>query len=157
MGLERIKNENNREFWRNFISAAHSELKKAGFSEICFDEFKNDGSYAKAKTGRTATKWVFAEDLSRRWVELELKSRLSNGNRHSQRELYNSIKKTAHMRGLHSLNITWDEEDRNAGYRRIDGKDIRIKIYLKNMDDSQWISTMVLFIKNFQPIILSVA
>lgn len=157
MGLEKIENENNREFWSKFINAAHSELKKAGFSAIYFDEFKNDGSYAKAKTGRTATKWVFAEDLSRRWVELELKPRTSKGDRHSQRELYTAIKKAAHMKGLDSLNITWDEEDRNAGYRRIDGKDIRIKIYLNNLDDNQWISTMVQFIKNFQPIILLAA
>ncbi|MEA1933469.1 MAG: hypothetical protein U9N60_03445 [Thermodesulfobacteriota bacterium] len=153
MGLNAIESYPNRKFWEKFINKTHVELRKANLGEIVFDEFKNNGSYAKAKTGNTATKWVFAEDLSRRWVELELKPRTSKGVRQPQNKLYTCIKKIAKTNNLDSFNITWDEEDRDSGNRGSGGGDIRIKIYLNDLDDSKWISKMVQFIKSFKPIL----
>lgn len=159
MGLETIKDDGLRENWRKFINTAHSELNKAELGEIEFTEFKDNGSYAKAKTGIAATKWVFAKDKasSRRWVELELKSRVLKGARCSQYKFYMFIKKTAKIKTLNMPEVTWDEEDRKSP-RKKDGKDIRIKIYLKSLNsllanDSKWISTMIQFIQIFKPII----
>lgn len=46
------------------------------------------------------------------------------------------------------------EEDRYSGNRKSGGGDLRIKIHLKNLDYSEWVRTMVQFIKRFKPILL---
>ncbi|MGV1099913.1 hypothetical protein ACUUL3_10965 [Thiovibrio sp. JS02] len=154
MGLNSVKNLNNRLFWKIFIGKSDCELRNAGICEITFDEFKNDGSYAKAKTGREGTKWVYAKDSSRRWVELELKAKRLNGAMQSQNELYKIIKKNIQTQKRNSLKITWDEEDRLSVNRKSDGGDLRIKVYLADFDDKKWISTMVLFIQEMQPMLM---
>ena len=160
MGLEIIKDAILRENWRNFIDKTHIELRKAGINQIEFTEFKNDGSYGKAKTGIPATKWVFAQDSSSSWVEFELKPRTVKGKKYPQIEFYQYIKSTYMMKTRQVNKVTWDEEDRVSGNRNPDGQDIRIKIYMSNfekadMKNTQWIKTMVEFIQTFQPIIQS--
>lgn len=160
MGLEKIKDPLMRENWRHFINGTHIELKNANIENIEFSEFKNDGSYAKAKTEITATKWVFAQDSSSSWVELELKPRTLNGIKSPQTIFYQFIKSSYRKINNPINKITWNEEDLISGHRKQDCQDIRIKIYLSrfegsNLKNKQWIKTMIEFIKAFNPIIQS--
>ena len=159
MGLETIRDESLRKNWDSFIQKAHKQLQESGINNITFTTFKSDGSYAKAKTGVISCYWAFAQDSSRTWVELELKSRVSKGERYSQTDLYKCIKQNYIVISRKVKNITWDEEDRSIGYRHSNGLDIRIKIYLKDSIgrdiSSAWISTMVELIKTFNPILQS--
>ncbi|MCP4117400.1 MAG: hypothetical protein GY737_18805 [Desulfobacteraceae bacterium] len=160
MGFEIIKDSIVREKWRKFIKATHFQLSKANIDHIEFLEFKYDGSYGKAKTVLPATKWVFAENDSDSWVELELKPRTTSGVKKSQIELYKFIKSSFKANKQTFDNITWDEDDRATGNRKPDCKDIRIKKYLNsskksNLNNGQWVLTMIEFIKAFDPIIQS--
>ena len=160
MGFETIKNQIDRDNWLKIIDKLHMELENNGITHIEFSEFKHDGSYGKAKTGLPATKWVLAQTSSNTWVELELKPRKIKGITCMQHELYRYIK-TSYESSVNQLkNITWDEKDRDLGFRNQGGNDIRIKVYLdfKNSSLSKnaiWIETMIDFIKIFDPILQS--
>lgn len=160
MGLDTINNPSMRENWRKFIEKAQNELTNTGLKGIVFSTFKNDGSYAKAKTGITSTYWVFAQDSTRYWVELELKARISNGKRCSQKGLYEFIKASYSELNHKTEKIIWDEVDRNntAAFRKTDSNDLRIKIYLCSsfegrFNNTEWINIMIQFIQSFNPII----
>lgn len=159
MGLETIRDESLRKNWDSFIQKAHKKLQENGINNVTFTTFKYDGAYAKAKTGLPSCYWAFAQDSSRTWVELELKSRVSKGERYSQTDLYKCIKENYRATDKKVTNITWDEEDRDRGHRNYDGLDIRLKIYLKDSvsggTSNAWISAMVELIKTFNPIIQS--
>jgi hypothetical protein len=159
VGLETIRDEALRKNWDSFIQKAHKKLQENGINNVTFTTFKYDGAYAKAKTGLPSSYWAFAQDSSRTWVELELKSRVSKGERYSQTDLYECIKEDYRAFDKKVTNITWDEEDRSRGHRKYNGLDVRIKIYCKGSVrrdiSSAWISTMVEFIKTFNPIIQS--
>ncbi len=153
MGLETIKDLLLRENWRKFIDKAHLELEKSDL-KIKFTSFKNDGSYAKAKCGKPAVNFVFAQDSSRTWVELEMKPRTSSGKKYSQVALYDYLRNSSSNlnNGLYKK-ITWNEEDIATSPRNLEGKDFRIKVYLNSNDEKEWIMLMVEFAKLFMPIL----
>jgi hypothetical protein len=159
MSLEKIKDDFKRNKWEKLLYKTHKELNSIGFGHIEFKSGKDDGSYTKARTGVTYSSWAFAKDKTRTWVELELKSK----NNEKQTDLYRFIKSEYKKEPNEKLKITWDEEDLNnpSSKRRTSGKDIRIKVYLEEntpyLEDEKrqsiWVSTMVDFVKSFDPII----
>jgi hypothetical protein len=153
MGTETIKDVRIRKNWENFISLAHSKLRERKI-DIEFSSFKNDGSYAKAKTEYPAVYFAFAQDTNRTWVELELKARTLKGKRYSQNELYTFLKTNfKNIEGKNSYPITWNEEDLKTSPRNQNGLDIRIKIYLINNDQNSWINAMIYLTNSFNPIL----
>ena len=155
MAIETIKDQKKRLFWQTLINETHEKLKKKGNTDILFTTFKDDGSYGKAKTGLKSVNWVFAQDSNRKWVELELKSVVKDGERIAQKLLYGEIKSGYAKSDKKTNNLTWDEDD--PQYRHAEGKAIRIKIYLQGNMSSNinplWSDTMVEFINVFKPIL----
>lgn len=150
MGLETIKDLKLRKNWELFIEKTHIEFDKNNIP-LRFTTFKDDGSYAKSQSGTPAVYFAFAEDANRTWVELELKPRMSKGEKFKQTELYNFIKETFKNSGNNNkLNITWDEDDE---FRKPGGLPIRIKEYLASSDKNEWISKMTSFVLVFLPIL----
>ena len=163
MSLEKIKDDFKRNKWKELLYKTHKELNSIGFGHIEFKSGKDDGSYTKAQTGVKGSYWAFAKDKTRTWVELELKPKKIEGQPEKQTELYRFIKSEYKKEPNEKLKITWDEEDLNnpSSKRRTIGKDIRIKVYLEEntpyLEDEKrqsiWVSTMVDFVKSFDPII----
>jgi len=149
--------EKTKGFWEENINQTHKKLKKIGYNKIIFDKFKDDDSYVKAHAGLPGVYWVFAKDSERIWIELELRSRVSGGERYSQNTLYNCIQKRYSNSKNKIDNITWDEEDRQLYRRKSGSKPIRIKIYLHDRIGVSLIQecskAMVEFIKVFKPIL----
>jgi hypothetical protein len=153
MGLETIKDISLRKNWKSFINNAHDEFKKKGI-DLEFNVFKYDGSYAKAKDPLPAVYFAFAQDSERTWVELELKSRISKGERYSQDDLYVYLKTKSKVSNSKLFEgITWNEEDVEKSPRFSTGKDIRIKIYLKTDNRELWIDAMCQLAENFLPLL----
>ena len=154
MGLETIKDTSLRNNWERFINYAYVEFEKKGI-DLDFNNFKYDGSYAKAKGPLPAVNFAFAQDSQRTWVELELKSRTSKGERYSQDDLYLYLKKNTKMNNSNAFSeITWNEEDIQQTSRSPAGKDIRIKIYLNSDNMELWVSSMCRLVEIFMPILV---
>jgi hypothetical protein len=153
MGTETIEDLELRNNWDIFINAAHQKLRENQIA-LSFSTFKNDGSYSKAKSGLPAVYFVFAQDSSRTWVELELKPRTSKGKRHPQTELYTFLKNSHKQESRRViLPITWIVEDIKSSPRDPDGLDIRIKMYLSNSNSEQRIDAMIQLFKEFYPLL----
>lgn len=159
MSLEKVENILTKNKWEKLLNKIHKELNSMGFEQIEFKSKKigSSASYSKARTGVTYSSWAFAKDKTRTWVELELKSK----NNEKQTDLYRFIKSEYKKEPNQNLKITWNEEDLNTSKRKASGNDIRIKVYLEeNIDylkdekrQSEWISTMIYFVKSLDPII----
>jgi hypothetical protein len=163
MSLEKVENILTKNKWEKLLNKIHKELNSMGFEQIEFKSKKIglSASYAKARTGVTYSSWAFAKDKTRTWVELELKPKKIEGQPEKQTDLYRFIKSEYKKEPNQNLKITWNKEDLNTSKRKASGNDIRIKVYLEeNIDylkdekrQSEWISTMLSFVKSFDPII----
>jgi hypothetical protein len=154
MGLEIIKDTSIRKNWEQFMDYAYVEFQKKGI-DLQFNNFKYDGSYAKAKGPLPAVNFAFAQDSKRTWVELELKPRTVKGKRYSQDDLYLNLKKNCKMKNSKAFSeITWNEEDIEQTPRSPAGKDIRIKIYLNSDDKELWVSSMCRLVDIFMPMLV---
>lgn len=160
MGFETITDSIEKKQWNEIIKNMHDQLNRIGMNKVQFTVFKNDGSYAKAKSGLPSVYWAFAKDQNRAWVELELKSRTKDKERFPQIGLYEYIKTNYKKLTDKTTQIIWDEDDRRQNPRKANSLDIRIKIYLENYIFSKnknevWLNTMIDLIKKFDPIIQS--
>lgn len=158
MGLETITDPIERKQWDEIIKNVHHQLSRMGMDRVQFTVFKNDGSYAKAKSGVPSVYWAFAKDRNRAWVELELKSRTKSGERYRQAGLYEYIQMNYKKLKDEKIKIIWDEDDRIHNLRQENSLDIRIKIYLEdyifnNKNNDIWVNKMIFLIKKFDPII----
>jgi hypothetical protein len=89
-------------------------------------------------------------------VELELKPRSINGTKYSQNELYSFLKENyRNSNKQHKCKITWNEEDIESSPRNTEGGDIRIKIYLKDSNNQNWVEAMKELAEVFLPILNS--
>jgi hypothetical protein len=143
--------------WTPIVEKTHEALLETGITNIKFDSFKNDDTYVKAKTGTPGVFLAFARRSDDVWIELEIKPRTRQGNKIPQKELYDSLKNHRNFIEKNcGFKITWDEEDRVAGYRRADGGDFRIKSYIPSSSGSvtayadELASRMVKFIQTLQ-------
>jgi len=143
MRFATIRNPLKRKQWEEFIETAHGKLREKRI-DLRFNTVKVDGSVARATTVLPAVYFAFAQDCSRKWVELELRPRTVNGQRKPQRELYAFLKANLPDR-LPALQhrLAWDDEQGNAAKERTSGEDMRIKVYLDESDEHQWIEAMV--------------
>jgi hypothetical protein len=151
MRLTNIRNPLKRQQWEEFIEIAHGKLRQENI-DLRFRTVKYDGSAAKASTVLPAVYFAFAQDCTRKWVELELKPRTVNGERKPQRELYAFLK--ANLRGRIPVlqhRLAWDEEEPTISLERVTGDDMRIKVYLDESDEHQWIEAMVLLASRALP------
>ncbi len=149
MGLDMIVDLQKRNEWEELIEITHEKLKKHHFY-LTFSQFKNDGSYAKAKTNLKAVYFAFAQDTTRHWVELELRKRKNS----KQDKLYDFIRINFN-RKLHktSYPITWDKEDVSGTTRRTTSNVIRIKIYINEKNKEEWSEAMIELVNSFLPIL----
>lgn len=153
MGFETITDNKKKQEWKVLIEDVHGKLEQQHYSLI-FTSFKNDGTYAKAKTKFPGIYFVFGQDSINRWVEIEFKPRTINGEKFQQVEKYNSVKNMFFSNSFGSSNlITWDDEDRANPMRRDSGKDLRIKMYVGKCNEVRWSDYMVEFINVFIPIL----
>ena len=148
MKFQAIRNPAKRRQWEEFIETAHWKLREQDL-DLKFRTVKSDGSYAKASTVMPAVYFTFAQDLAKKWVELELKPRIINGERKPQRELYAFLRENLKDRIPHRL--TWNDEDKTSSSKGMVGDDIKIKVYLNDTDESQWIEAMIRLAKQFLP------
>lgn len=143
MRFATIRNPLKRKQWEDFIETAHGKLREEQI-DLRFRTVKFDGSAARAATVLPAVYFAFAQDCVRKWVELELKPRTVDGQRKPQRELYSYLK--ANLLGrLPALQhrLAWDDEKGDAAMERTCSEDMRIKVYLDDSDEHQWIEAMV--------------
>jgi len=142
MRFATIRNPLMRKQWEEFIETAHGKLRAENI-DLRFRTVKNDGSAARASTVLPAVYFTFAQDLGRKWVELELRPRTVAGERRPQKELYSFLK--ANLRGRLSLphRLTWIDEDCPASAALAPGDEMRIKVFLDNSDEHKWIEAMV--------------
>jgi hypothetical protein len=138
-----VRNPLKRKQWEEFIETAHGKLREESI-DLRFNTVKVDGSAARATTVLPAVYFAFAQDCARKWVELELRPRTVNGRRQPQRELYAYLRANllGRMPALHHR-LAWDDEKGNAAAERTSGEDMRIKVYLDESDEHQWIEAMV--------------
>ena len=149
MGFETIKDPVLRQNWIALIEMAHKKLADNKII-LSFENFKNNGSYGKAKAGLPGVNFAFCEDSDRTWVELELKARKVNGTRFKQEDLYSFLHQHVDVSTISApLKITWDEEDLRTSPRKPGGLDMRIKIYLSNPDNEKWADAMLQLAQSF--------
>lgn len=138
-----VKNPLKRRQWEEFIETAHGKLREERI-DLRFNTVKFDGSAARATTVLPAVYFAFAQDCARKWVELELKPRTVDGHRQPQRELYAYLKANLFGRLPASPNrLAWDDEKGGVAIEPASGEDMRIKVYLDETDERQWIEAMV--------------
>jgi hypothetical protein len=153
MGIETIKDSLLRKNWKDFIQLAHQNMSDQDIT-LEFTEFKNNGSYAKAKAGLPGVFFGFSEDSDRTWVELELKPRTVGGSKVPQDELYAFLKQRSIREPVPTpYKITWNEEDLRTSPRKESGKSKRIKIYLLNPKREEWINAMAVLAQRFIPLL----
>ncbi len=143
MTFTTIRNPLKRKQWEDFLETAHWKMREQQI-DLRFRTVKFDGSSAKASTVLPAVYFAFTQDCARKWVELELKTRTVNGERKPQRELYTFLKTNLLGRKpalYHRL--TWDNDDTAASAQSASVDNLRIKVYLNDLDESQWIDAMV--------------
>ena len=138
-----VRNPLKRKQWEEFIETAHGKLREESI-DLRFNTVKIDGSAARATTVLPAVYFAFAQDCARKWVELELRPRTVNGQRQPQRELYAYLRMNLPGR-LPALphRLTWDDEQGSASADPASSEDMRIKVYLDESDEHQWIEAMV--------------
>ena len=153
MGFETIKDPTLRQNWIALIEMAHKKLADNNIL-LSFENFKNNGSYGKAKAGLPAVNFAFCEDSDRTWVELELKARTANGTKYKQEDLYSFLHQHVDISTISApLKITWNEEDIRTSPRDPDGLDMRIKIYLSDPDNEKWVDAMLQLAQTFIPVL----
>jgi len=153
MGFETIRDPALRQNWIALIKMAHKKLADNNIP-LSFETFKNNGSYGKAKAGLPAVSFAFCENSDRTWVELELKARKANGTRYAQETLYSFLQQHVDARTISApLKITWNEEDLRTSPRDPDGLDMRIKIYLSDLDNEKWVDAMLQLARTFIPVL----
>lgn len=143
MRFATIRNPLKRKQWEEFIETAHGKLREERI-DLRFNTVKVDGSAARATTVLPAVYFAFAQDCARKWVELELRPRTVNGRRLPQRELYAYLR--ANLLGrLPALPhmLAWADGQDQAVQAHDSGQDMRIKVYLDESDEHQWIEAMV--------------
>jgi hypothetical protein len=143
MRFATIRNPLKRKQWEEFIETAHGKLREERI-DLRFNTVKVDGSVARATTVLPAVYFAFAQDCARKWVELELRPRTVNGRRQPQRELYAYLR--ANLLGrLPALShrLAWGDDQGGAAAEGSPGEDMRIKVYLDETDEHQWIEAMV--------------
>lgn len=143
MRLTHVRNPLKRRQWEEFIETAHGKLRAENI-DLRFRTVKNDGSAARASTVLPAVYFTFAQDWGRKWVELELRPRTVDGERRPQRELYSFLK--ANLRGRLSTlphRLTWIGGECPVAAEHAPGDEMRIKVYLDESDEHQWIEAMV--------------
>jgi len=152
MRLTHIRNPLKRRQWEEFIETAHGKLRAENI-DLRFRTVKNDGSAARASTVLPAVYFTFGRDLGRKWVELELRPRTVGGERQPQKELYSFLK--ANLRGRLSLphRLTWIDERCPASAEHTPGDEMRIKVYLDDSDEHQWIEAMVRLARRTLPVL----
>lgn len=151
MRFETIRNPVKRRQWEEFIETAHWKLREQKL-DLKFRTVKPDGSYAKASTVLPAVYFAFAQDFARKWVELEIKPRTINGERKPQLELYSFLKENLRGRKLSlSHRLTWGDEDSTSSPKENSCDDLKIKVYLNDLDENQWIEAMVRLVYHFLP------
>ena len=151
MRFQAIRNPLKRQQWEEFIETAHWKLREQDL-DLKFRTVKSDGSYAKASTVMPAVYFTFAQDFAKKWVELELKPRIIDGERKPQEELYAFLRENLRDRILSVPHrLTWDDEDKTSASKGMVGDDLKIKVYLNDIDESQWIEAMIRLAKQFLP------
>ena len=151
MRFETIRNPIKRRQWEEFIETAHWKLREQNL-DLKFRTVKSDGSYAKASTVLPAVYFAFAQDFAKKWVELELKPRVINGERKTQEELYAFLKENLRDRILSvPHHLTWNDEDKKSTPKGMVGDDLKIKVFLNDIDENQWIEAMIRLAKHFLP------
>lgn len=151
MRFKTIRNPMKRRQWEEFIETAHWKLREQQL-DLKFRTIKPDGSYAKASTVLPAVYFSFAQDFAKKWVELELKPRIVKGERKPQKELYSFLRENLRDRLL-SLphRLTWDDEEKTSSPKGMISDDIKIKVYLNDIDETQWIEAMIRLANHFLP------
>lgn len=151
MRFQSISNPVKRRQWEEFIETAHWKLREQDL-DLKFRTVKSDGSYAKASTVMPAVYFTFAQDLAKKWVELELKPRIINGERKPQRELYAFLRENLRGRMLSVPHrLTWNDEEIKPSAKETADDGLKIKVYLNDIDESQWIEAMIRLAKQFLP------
>lgn len=151
MRFHAIRNPLKRRQWEEFIETAHSKLREQDL-DLKFRTVKSDGSYAKASTVLPAVHFMFAQDFAKKWVELELKPRIIDGERKPQKELYAFLRENLKDRILSVPHrLTWNDEDKTSSSKETVADDLKIKVYLNDIDESQWIEAMIRLAKQFLP------
>ena len=151
MKFQTISNPVKRRQWEEFIETAHWRLREQDL-DLRFRTVKADGSYAKASTVLPAVHFMFGRDFAKKWVELELKPRIVNGERKPQKELYAFLRENLGGKII-SLphRLTWSDEDKRPASEEMVDEDLRIKVYLNDIDETQWIEAMIRLAKQFLP------
>ena len=151
MRFQAIRNPLKRRQWEEFIETAHWKLREQDL-DLKFRTVKSDGSYAQASTVMPAVYFTFAQDFAKKWVELELKPRIIDGERKPQEELYAFLRENLRDRILSVPHrLTWNDEDKTSASKEMVGDDLKIKVYLNDIDESQWIEAMIRLAKQFLP------
>ena len=153
MGFKTIKDPTLRQNWIALVDMAHKKLADNNIS-LSFENFKNNGSYGKAKAGLPGVDFAFCQDSDRTWVELDLKAKKTKEGRYPQENLYSFLQQHVDVGGISvPLKITWNEEDLRTSPRKSSGLDMKIKIYLSNPDDEKWVDAMLQLAQSFIPVL----
>jgi len=150
MRLTHIRNPLKRRQWEEFIETAHGKLRAENI-DLRFNTVKCDGSAARASTVLPAVYFTFGRDWGRKWVELELRPRTVGGARRPQKDLYAFLKSNLCGRiSVYQHRLAWDEEAEVSMKSGI-GDGMRIKVYLDQSDEHQWIDAMVVLARRILP------
>lgn len=150
MRFTTIRNPLKRRQWEQFIETAHWKLRQQQL-DLTFRTIKPDGSSAKASTVLPAVYFAFAQDFAKKWVEVELKPRIVKGERKPQKELYSFLRENLRD-GILSLpqRLTWQDEEETSSPEET-SEDMKIRLYLNDSDENQWIEAMIRLANHFLP------